>query len=323
MQTDPANTHHLAENFDGFLSGKALKSVHGDRFIRINMSRNTLIAIVFSLLLHALILFVALPKIQLDNASATLPRAMEVSLSPPKPAATVIEQTPVEEPIEPTKEPIARVDKPAIAKPRIMAQKPTPKIIKSEKPSFTVPVELVKPQPALNPQLAKEPVLKELQPEDFPDMQSYVKAMQARRNASETNAAQQNAEAVARERGPSEEQVRDERIKRNFQTGTNGIFEITSLSSRNATFAFRGWTSDYSSSKRQFFEVEAKSGQDVRLVMIKRMIALIREHYQGDFNWESHRLGRSVVQSARPEDNAGLEDFMMMEFFGSNYKSSP
>jgi hypothetical protein len=29
------------------------------------------------------------------------------------------------------------------------------------------------------------------------------------------------------------------------------------------------------------------------------------------------------VQSARPEDNAGLEDFMMMEFFGSNYKSSP
>ncbi|MDP3677651.1 MAG: hypothetical protein Q8R23_01005, partial [Methylotenera sp.] len=183
--------------------------------------------------------------------------------------------------------------------------------------------ERVKPQPALDPQLAKEPVLKELRPEDFPDMQSYVKATQARRNAFETNAAQQNAAAVAREQGPSEEEIRDERIKRNFQTGTNGIFEITSLSSRNATFAFRGWTSDYSSSKRQFFEVEAKSGQDVRLVMIKRMIALIREHYQGDFNWESHRLGRSVVQSARPEDNTGLEDFMMMEFFGTNYKNSP
>jgi hypothetical protein len=52
------------------------------------------------------------------------------------------------------------------------------------------------------------------------------------------------------------------------------------------------------------------------------MIALIREHYQGDFTWESHRLGRSVTQSARLEDNAGLEDFLMMEFFGSNYRNT-
>lgn len=274
------------------------------------MSRNTLIAIIVSLLLHALILFFALPKEPLDNASAPLPKAMEVSLAPPKPAAAIVVQPPVEAP-------------PPIAKPRIMVQKPTPKIIKTEKPSFTVPEKRVKPEPALNPRLAQEPLLKELRPEDFPDMQSYVKATQARRNASETNAAQQNAAAVAREQGPSEEQVREERIKRNFQTGTNGIFEITSLTSRNATFAFRGWTSNYSNAKTQFFEVEAKSGQDVRLMMIKRMIALIREHYQGDFNWESHRLGRSLVQSARPEDNAGLEDFMMMEFFGPNYKNSP
>jgi hypothetical protein len=52
------------------------------------------------------------------------------------------------------------------------------------------------------------------------------------------------------------------------------------------------------------------------------MITLIREHYDGNFNWESQRLGRSVVQSARPEDNAGLEAFLMMEFFGSNYKTT-
>lgn len=311
MQIDPANTHPLAEDFDGFLSGKALKSVHGDRFIRINISRNTLLAIVFSLLLHVLILFVALPKVELDDTSATLPRAMEVSLAPPKPAAEIVAQAPAETP------------PPPVAKPKIMAQKPTPKIIKTVKPSFNVPEERVKPEPELTPRLAKEPALKELRPEDFPDMQSYVKATQARRNAAETNAAQQNAAAIAREQGPSEEQVREERIKRNFQTGTNGIFEITSLTSRSATFAFRGWTSNYSNSKTQFFEVEAKSGQDVRLLMIKRMIALIREHYQGDFNWESHRLGRSIVQSARPEDNAGLEDFMMMEFFGPNYKNSP
>ena len=112
-------------------------------------------------------------------------------------------------------------------------------------------------------------------------------------------------------------------IKNNFKNGTNGIFEITSLSSRHAAFAFRGWTNDYSNSRRESFEVEASTGQDVRLLMIKKMIALIRQHYQGDFNWESHRLDRVVIQSARLEDNAGLEDFMMMEFFGPNYKNSP
>ncbi len=318
MQLDSTNTQEVTPSFDEFLSGKALKAVRGDRFIRINISRNTLIAIVFSLLIHAIILFFVVPKIQSINASAPPPRAMEVSLAPTVSATVVAEPVPVQQPVEPIKKPATKPDKP-----KIIAQKPAPKIIKSEKPSFTVPEEMSKPQPVINPKPPKENAVKEISPEDFPDMQSYVKAVQAQRQGSEFDAARQNAEAVARERGPSEEQIREERIKRNFQNGTNGIFEITSLSARNATFAFRGWTNDYSSSKRQFFEVEAKSGQDVRLVMIKRMIALIREHYQGDFNWESHRLGRSVVQSARLEDNAGLEDFMMMEFFGTNYKNSP
>lgn len=110
--------------------------------------------------------------------------------------------------------------------------------------------------------------------------------------------------------------------KNNLKSGTNGIFEITSKSARRATFAFKGWTNDYSNAKLQYFEVEASTGQDIRLLIIRRMIALIREHYQGDFTWESHRLGRSVTQSARLEDNAGLEDFLMMEFFGTNYRNN-
>jgi hypothetical protein len=32
-------------------------------------------------------------------------------------------------------------------------------------------------------------------------------------------------------------------------------------------------------------------------------------------------LGRSVVLSAKPEESAGLEDFLMKEFFGNNYKT--
>jgi len=63
-------------------------------------------------------------------------------------------------------------------------------------------------------------------------------------------------------------------------------------------------------------EVDAGLHGNVELAMIRRMIVLIRTHYTGDFYWESHRLQRVVTLSARPEDNEGLEDFMMREFFG-------
>jgi hypothetical protein len=153
-------------------------------------------------------------------------------------------------------------------------------------------------------------------------MLAYVNKKRAERDAQESDAARINAEAVAKEKGPSEEEKRDAKIKSNFQNGTNGIFEITSLSGQNATFTFLGWMSDYSASHRQYFEVEAKRGEDVRRVMMRRMISLIREHYQGDFNWESHRQGRTIVLSARPEDSSGLEDFLMVEFFGQNHKTA-
>lgn len=278
----------------------------GDKSIRIDISRNTLIAIIFSLIVHAIILLFVLPNILLNNAASPVPTTMQVSLAPPKPPKAI---APVEKPEEPVKKPEI---KPKQTK--VITRKPSQDV---KTPTFSVPDVIATPTPA--------PVVitpKENTPDAPTDMASYVKARQAQRLALEADAAKQNAEAVAREIGPSPEQIRDERIKANFKTGTNGIFEITSLGGRHAAFSFRGWTNDYSNARRESFEVEAATGQDVRLVMIKKMISLIRQHYQGDFNWESHRLNRVVVQSARLEDNAGLEDFMMMEFFGSNYKNN-
>ena len=307
MQLNQLNAESFDNSFEAFLSGAKFKAKRNDQFIRI--SRNAFIATICSLILHALIFFYV-PKIDFDVPPTPPATTIEVSLGLPQPSPILVE--PVVEVLEPA--PVI-VDK----KPKIIAQKP----VKTAKPSFAVPDVLATPKPSTEIISPKEPVTKEVPIEEkFTDMASYVKAMQARRQGAESDAARQNAEAVARERGPTEAQIRDERIKRNFQNGTNGIFEITSLGARNATFAFRGWTNDFSSSKRQFFEVEAQLGQDVRLVMIKRMIALIREHYDGDFQWESHRLGRSVTQSARLEDSAGLEDFLMMEFFGTHYKST-
>jgi hypothetical protein len=265
-------------------------------WLRIQVERNTLLAIVFSLLVHGLILFLALPQLNLDSA-ALAPTTIQVSLAPPPAEAP---PPPVELP-KPPKKP-----KP-ISRPKVMTQKP------SSKPSdFNLPEAAPSPAPSAPVAPAKDQPV---------DMMAYVNAKRQQRLAMENDAAKQNAEAVAKEQGPSAEQVREQRIKDNLKVGTNGIFEITSLSARHAGFSFRGWTSDYSNARREAFEVEAGVGQDIRLLVVRKMIVLIRQHYQGDFNWESQRLGRVVIQSARPEDNAGLEDFMMMEFFGTYYKN--
>jgi hypothetical protein len=311
--------HHTQHSNHSFahLSELSLKANSSDQHFNIRISRNTLLAIIFSLFLHALIFF-AVPQIKFDTPPSAPARAIEVSLAPPRIPTQVIE--PIQELQQPGIEPAPQVNQPSppTTAPKVIAQKPLP----DKKPSFVVP-QAPEPKPELDKRPLKEPQAKELPVEQqYTDMASYVKAMQAKRLDSEAVAAQINTEAAARERGPTEAQLRDERIKQNLKYGTNGIFEITSLGQRNATFAFRGWTNDYLGSRRQFYEVEASGGQDVRLIMIRRMIVLIREHYDGNFNWESHRLGRSLVLSARPEDGAGLEDFLMMEFFGSNYKST-
>lgn len=265
-------------------------------WLRVQVERNTLLAIVFSLLVHGLILFLALPQLDLDSA-ALAPTTIQVSLAPP----------PAEAPPPPVALPKPPKKPKVISRPKVMTQKPS-----SQPSDFNLPEAAPSPAPSATVAPAKDQPV---------DMMAYVNAKRQQRLAMEYDAAKQNAEAVAKEQGPSAEQVREQRIKDNLKVGTNGIFEITSLSARHAGFSFRGWTSDYSNARREAFEVEAGVGQDIRLLVVRKMIVLIRQHYQGDFNWESQRLGRVVIQSARPEDNAGLEDFMMMEFFGTYYKN--
>jgi len=52
------------------------------------------------------------------------------------------------------------------------------------------------------------------------------------------------------------------------------------------------------------------------LAVVRKIIEIIRAQQPGDFIWVSRRLGRQVALSARPGDNAGLEDFIMRDFFG-------
>lgn len=291
---------------------------------RLQISRNALWAFFLSVLLHVLFFLIQPPSFNQLSGGSVKSRPIEIRLEPQKEnarqIATAPEVTPQPETIKPPTPPKES------AKPKVITQK-KPVVKPSKSPEFVVPKEIAKVELQETKPIDKpldltppKPVPAKPISEAPTDMMALVKARRAERIA-RGDAAEINASAIASNAGQTEEQALNERIKKNLKSGTNGIFEITSLSSRNATFAFRGWTSDYSNARLQFFEVEAKSGQDIRMQLIRRMIALIREHYQEDFTWESHRLGRAVTLSARMEDNAGLEDFLMTEFFGPHYQS--
>ncbi|CAH1204419.1 hypothetical protein NTGBS_530001 [Candidatus Nitrotoga sp. BS] len=157
-------------------------------------------------------------------------------------------------------------------------------------------------------------------------MASYISAAKARRLAAERSDERDDAEAISKQRQLSADEKRMANIRRNLMPeGTSGIFQIISKGVRTARFSFRGWTTDYNNSRREIIDVDAGLNGDVERTIIRRMIELIRKHFEGDFNWESRRLNRVVVLSARMEDNTGLEEFLMLEFFSadSGFRRSP
>ncbi len=78
---------------------------------------------------------------------------------------------------------------------------------------------------------------------------------------------------------------------------------------------FFGWNKDIRHNTNQLVEVRKGDDSDIRIAVVRKMIAIIREHASGDFLWESRRLGRQITLSARPADNAGLEEVLLKEFF--------
>jgi hypothetical protein len=83
----------------------------------------------------------------------------------------------------------------------------------------------------------------------------------------------------------------------------------------DAAFIFFGWNKDIGRNSRQLIEVERGDNSDIRIAVVRKMIAIIREKETGDFVWRSKRLGQSITLSARPRDNAGLEGFLMRDLF--------
>ncbi len=102
-----------------------------------------------------------------------------------------------------------------------------------------------------------------------------------------------------------------------------GVFAITRMAYDDAEFLFFGWEDDPDPKPTQAIQVRLGVNHDMRIAVVRRMIALIQEREQGDFQWQSLRLGRIVVLSARPDDSFRLEDFLLREFFETRQVAGP
>ncbi len=94
-----------------------------------------------------------------------------------------------------------------------------------------------------------------------------------------------------------------------------GIFQIQRIGVDSAEFLFYGWNKEIRRTTGQTIEVRKGDAPSLERAIVRRMIAIIREYATADFVWDSQRLGRSLKLSARPADNAGLEEVLMREFF--------
>jgi hypothetical protein len=188
-------------------------------------------------------------------------------------------------------------------------RRPPPPVIALNRPTPDTP----RPPPAVSaPAAPPAPVAG--------DMASYIAARRRARGEPAFDSAP-NAPPADNEDARSKRIVADNLASQSPRTfgydpaQGGGMFQIERMSYDDAEFLFFGWNKEIRRKTKQLITVRKGNNSDMRIAVIRKMIAIIREHEQGDFLWESQRLGRDVTLSARARDNAGLEDFMMSEFF--------
>ena len=257
-----------------------------------------------SVLIHIAALLILLPRLPLLSPGMDEPQAtdrLQVQLTaPPEPVpAQVIPPAPERE-MRPILTARAR---PPNAPPRDKA--PAFVVPRTEAPAIQVPPPPA-PPPVVEPQKTYPPA--------EGDLASLIEAR--RRARGEPSAPSVESDAERRDRIVASNMPKSQTpIAGQQKMRGGGLFEITRMSYDDGEFRFFGWHKDSGHRLPQVVEVRLGGNGDMRIAMVRRMIALIRETEQGDISWDSYRLGRIVQLSARPADNAGLEEFMMHEFF--------
>ena len=271
-----------------------------------------------SLLLHLAALLWT-PRMQLAPSAEPGSTAVTVFLRPQPPPEVAPPPAP-----EPAPPPTVITPKPAL--PRQQQPPPPPRMAKAppvitldkpkpdEPPAATVAPKVEEP-PAAPPPPA--PAAKAVPPAPEGDLTAYIEARRRARGESPAEAPATDAERA--NRGA----LNSAGLKQALPTTFNpprprngyGSFEIRRRGHNYAEFLFKGWNENFRRDGSELIEVRQGSHASIDLAVIRNIIEIIRRTESGDFTWHSHRLGRSLVLSARARDNAGLEEFMMQEFY--------
>ena len=250
--------------------------------------RSNKVGILVALALHVLVGLLVLYQKNVIMQKAAPPASVMVFLPPPSASKPKQKQEPV--------------------KPR--------KVVKTEAMKMVRLPNTITPPNEKPVELTLKPKLTPISP-DTPDMASLIAARRKARGATEPQSA------------PAEESENDRRdriARANIAAAngrsagvdpndTGGMFELTGKTYRSATLKFRGWNTNFKRRWLSQVEVERGNEPDIETAIVNKMIEIIRKEKQGDFEWESHRLHRTVPMSARVKDTAELQAFLMKEMF--------
>ena len=278
------------------------------------------LAFLLSLVVHIAAMWEFLPRLRaltgdaIESSKAGEPLAVRLAATPsvapppPSPPPQSVQLSPAARP---------RVPPPPKARPEKAAPSasPTPPVIATSplRPESA-------PQPPVAPAATPPPAARPVEG----DLASFIAARRRARGEPEPS----TSEGSTSNTPPAESDIahRDRIVAANLASlntptfgtepkNSGGIFQIRRLGYDDAEFTFFGWNKEINRRASQLIEVRRGSNADIRIAVIRRMIEIIRQYEQEDFNWNSKRLGRVVVLSARPGDTSGLEEFMMQEFF--------
>ena len=278
-------------------------------FVRV---RTIWITLALSLLVHLAALIGWVPSLHLKPAATPgeIPgERLAVRLAPPPspaPSAPVIAPPAPRAPDARPRPPAPSSPPPRLAVPRAAPPLPAPAPVPSP-----VPAPVTQAPPPVAPPVAQPT------PPVAGDLASYIAARRQSRGDTDTPSAPADDDRARRDRALAANIATINTVPQgSINSESGGVFSITRLGYDDAEFLFFGWHQGAGRRLTQKYEVRRDRDSDIRIAVVRRMIAIIREYEQEEFVWRSQTLG-DVKLSARLKDNAELERFMMRDFFGT------
>jgi len=235
------------------------------------------------------------------------PKKLEKKARPPD-GSEVVYVAPLSNPAKPPpqKSTVRTPVKPSKTTPRPT----TPRVVRLPN-TITLPDE--KPVEVAKVEPPPEPKREEIPPDM--DMTEYIAKRRQARGATDPSTSTEESEAARGSRTALANIAAINNRGRDDANESGGVFSISNKTFHSMDLKFRGWNPNFKRRWLTSTTVEQGSEPDIETAVVKKMIELIRREKTGDFEWDSHRLGKVITMSARVKDTAELQAFLMKEMF--------